>query len=451
MPGHACKVAGIVLGAGLSTRFGADKLSAPLHGKPLVHWALEAALGSSLAQVVVVARPGLAASLRETFPQASVVVNHASEQGQASSLRLGLAALGPEISHALFLLADQPLITPALIDSFVAAAVTGHDLAALAGEERPLPPTLFGRRYFEQLSRATGDAGGRGVLQEHKDQVLTLPPNFPLAGLDIDQPDHLAQAAMALGQGWRRALGLGKHELVSVAGAGGKTGLIHALASEAALAGDAVLATTTTKVFVPLGRLLVEQNPEALLAQARERSLPGWVLHVASDSGLFKGRRKLIGPEPDIVERLWARGEAPLLLAEADGARRLSLKAPRAHEPVITPSTTCLVGVMGLSTLGQPADENHVYGLAEFLAITKAEPGQAIEPRHAVALALHPEGLFKLTPPGAQRVVFLNQADAPQGEANGRAIAELISAGDSSVRVVLGSLRQGWAQVLAGA
>ncbi len=443
------KIAGVVLAAGLSTRFGADKLSAPLAGRPLASWALEAALASTLHEIVVVTRPELADELGAAYPGVRMVINEQAAEGQASSLRLGAAALGTEVSHALFLLADQPLLTPALIDSFVAAAITGHDLAALAGEDRLTPPTLFGRRFFPDLLQATGDAGGRGILAAHGDEVLALPPNFPLAGLDVDQPPDLARASMALGSGFSQALGLGERELVGVSGAGGKTGLIHALASEAALRGEPVLATTTTKVFVPVGRLLMAQSPTDLLDQARERTLPGWVLHLAADQGVFKGRTKLIGPDPALVDELWARQIAPLLLVETDGARRLSLKAPRAHEPVVPSATTVLVGVMGLGTLGLPADADTIYGLEEFLAITGSKPGQLVGPRHCAALALHPEGLFKGAPPQARKVLFLNQADAPGAPEAGREIAALLREKDPGLRIVLASLSQGWAEVLA--
>ncbi|MCB2226571.1 MAG: putative selenium-dependent hydroxylase accessory protein YqeC [Desulfarculaceae bacterium] len=441
-------VAGIILASGLSTRFGSDKLTAPLAGRPLAHWAIEAALSSSLGQIVVVTRPELAEGLASAFPAARVVVNQNAVRGQAGSLRLGLAAVEPEASHALFLLADQPLITPALIDSFVAAATTGQELAALAGDERLMPPTLFSREHFAALMQAHGDQGGRQVLAAHQEEVLALPPNFPLAGMDVDLPRDLGRAELSLQSGLHRALGLGPRELVSVCGAGGKTSLVHALASEATLDGRAVLVATTTKVFVPAGRLLVEQDAGAMLSTALDRCLPGWVLNLAADRRVVHGASKLIGLEPELVDRLWQAEAAPLILVEADGARKLSLKAPRAHEPVVPAASSVVVGVMGLSALGKPADEEHVYGLAEFLGITQARGGEAIAPEHLAALALHENGLFKNAPSGARKIVFLNQCDAPGCGHAGRKTAELIKQKDSSLRIVLASLESGMAEVL---
>ena len=51
----------------------------------------------------------------------------------------------------------------------------------------------------------------------------------------------------------REGLKLEKGGVVSLVGAGGKTSLMFRLARELSIAGDAVLTTTTTKIFEPSG------------------------------------------------------------------------------------------------------------------------------------------------------------------------------------------------------
>jgi probable selenium-dependent hydroxylase accessory protein YqeC len=442
-------VAAVILAAGLSTRFGSEKLTRPLAGKPLAHHAIEAALASSLDRVLVVTRPGLAEPLDRAFPGAEIVINEQAAQGQSSSLRLGVEALRPRESHVLFLLADQPLVSPDLIDSFVAAARTGEELAALAGDGRLSPPTLFGRRFFAELAQARGDAGGRGLLAAQGDRVLALPPNHPLAGLDVDRPQDLARAEAVLAGRLGKALGLRRRELVSVVGAGGKSSLVAALASERAAAGQAVLATSTTQVYHPPGRLLMEQDPQRLLADAAQRLVPGWLLNLATDSRVEDGRVKLQGLSPGAVDRLWEQNLTPLLLVEADGARRMPLKAPRAHEPATPSASSLVVGVMGLGGVGKPVDEKHIFAPHEFSTLTGAARGQAVGPGHLAALALHPQGLFKNAPPLARRVVLMNQGELPGAARAAREIAAHIQEKEDSSRVVLASLAQGWSEVLA--
>lgn len=57
----------------------------------------------------------------------SVAVNPAWQRGQSTSLSVGLRELPAETTAVMFLLADQPLVTPALIDllidAFAASAV----------------------------------------------------------------------------------------------------------------------------------------------------------------------------------------------------------------------------------------------------------------------------------------------------------------------------------------
>ena len=50
------------------------------------------------------------------------------------------------------------------------------------------------------------------------------------------------------------------------------------------------------------------------------------------------------------LEQIWKMG-IPVLI-EADGARRLPLKVPAGHEPVIHPRTTHVLSVYGLDAVG---------------------------------------------------------------------------------------------------
>ncbi len=448
MAGPKSAVAGVILAAGLSSRFGGEKLITRLAGRPLGAWAVRAAMASRLGRVVLVARPDMAEVLSAFYPGLELVLNPQASAGQALSLRLGLEALGPEYSHALFLLADQPLISPGLIDRFIREAETGRGLAALAGLESFSPPTLFAHQYWDALARLEGDAGGRDLLRAQASQAAFIPPSFPLAGLDVDRPQQLGRAEAVLAQRFSQALRLEKDDLVSLVGAGGKTALLEALASEQAADGQAVLATTTTHIHRPLGRVLLEPQEERLPGRVEERLAPGWCLTVAHSEMAGEGHPKLKGLLPSQVDWLCQEGVAPLILVEADGARRLPLKAPRAHEPSLPSSTTLLVGVLGLAGVGQPVDEEHVLGAAEFCALTGAGPGQAATPAQLTALALDPKGLFKKAPARARKVLVLNQADLAGAVEAGREVATLLAGQDPSLRVLLTSVQMGSCEVL---
>ena len=98
-----------------------------------------------------------------------------------------------------------------------------------------------------------------------------------------------------------------------------------------------------------------------------------------------------------------------LVLVEADGSKRLPVKAPAPWEPVVPEGTDLVVGVVGLDALGRPMDERTVHRPQLFAAVTGCAPGDPIAWGHLVALARHPEGLFKGVT--CRRVVLLNKVD----------------------------------------
>lgn len=185
------KVGGIILAAGLSMRFGDEKLLADFKGRPVGSYAVRAALRAELEPVILVTRPELAPALVDYLPGLRVVNNHQSLEGLARSLRLGLEALDPDTSHALILLADQPLVTTDLINRFVDLAGSGTKLASLSREGEFCPPALFGRDYFPRLAALEGDQGGRSLLADLKGSVTVVDPDEPLTTMDIDRPQDL--------------------------------------------------------------------------------------------------------------------------------------------------------------------------------------------------------------------------------------------------------------------
>jgi CTP:molybdopterin cytidylyltransferase MocA len=128
--GGAKKVSGVILAAGLGSRFGGGKLMHRVLGQPLFSYALESALASDLHQVVMVC--GLeTAKAAPHDPRLICLVNPRPEKGQAGSLRLGLNRISPDADHVLFMLADQPLITPELLNRYVSLAARGAQMVCM--------------------------------------------------------------------------------------------------------------------------------------------------------------------------------------------------------------------------------------------------------------------------------------------------------------------------------
>jgi molybdenum cofactor cytidylyltransferase len=125
----------------------------------------------------------------------TTVYNADWAQGQSSSVKAGLAALPVNIGAALFLLADQPGVTPAVVDALIArhrstlAPVVWPEYEGRRGN-----PVLFDRVAFPDLLRLSGDIGGRPVLHAYADRAERVAVADPGILSDIDTPGDYEQA-----------------------------------------------------------------------------------------------------------------------------------------------------------------------------------------------------------------------------------------------------------------
>lgn len=184
----------ILLAAGQATRMGQPKQLLDWQGQPLVRHVAQIALASPLAGLVVVLgayAPQVRAALVGLAGPLTLVTCTDYATGQAASLRCGLAALPPETSAALVLLADQPLITPALIEHLLAAfAATPAALAVVPRYQgRRGNPVLLAAALFAELRALEGDRGARDLLQQHAEHVRWLELDDPAVLSDLDTPD----------------------------------------------------------------------------------------------------------------------------------------------------------------------------------------------------------------------------------------------------------------------
>lgn len=189
-------VTAIVLAAGGSTRFGRPKLLEPLpayQGRPMVSVVVDTVLTVGFHQVIVV----VGSHAREVTEALAgrpvdIVVNSRWSQGLSTSLHAGLDHVDPRSEAALFVLADQPAITPHVIRSLVEAyQATGALIVVPTYRGRLGNPRLFSRRTFDDLRQVTGDEGGRSVLKSGRFEVVQVEVDQDAILVDVDQPEDL--------------------------------------------------------------------------------------------------------------------------------------------------------------------------------------------------------------------------------------------------------------------
>ena len=203
------RVGAVILAAGQSSRFRAaggqdlTKLVAKLDGKPIVRRVVEAALTTKARPVILVtgyARDSVEAAVAHL--DISVAFNPEFASGLASSLRIGLTAMPPDVAGALVLLGDMPWIEPRLADALIDAflARQGALAAVLSREGRRGNPVLLSQGLFEAAMRLAGDEGARRLIGALSASEL-VEVETPDTGVtfDIDTPEDLAAARRLVG------------------------------------------------------------------------------------------------------------------------------------------------------------------------------------------------------------------------------------------------------------
>ncbi|HEX5807163.1 MAG TPA: selenium cofactor biosynthesis protein YqeC [Anaerolineales bacterium] len=188
-------VAGIVLAAGGSTRFGKPKQLLEWKGRPFVRAVAQTALEAGLSPVIVVggAHVQQVASALEDL-EVIVIDNPEWELGQGSSITAGVKGLSASkmgsgiVGSAIFLLADQPQVTPSVLRALIEKHAEGlYPIVAPMVLDRRANPVLFDRVAFADLMALEGDVGGRAIF--HKHRVEYLPWHDDRLLLDVDTPE----------------------------------------------------------------------------------------------------------------------------------------------------------------------------------------------------------------------------------------------------------------------
>lgn len=196
--------------------------------------------------------------------------------------------------------------------------------------------------------------------------------------------------------------------VIALTGGGGKTTMMETLAREAAQAGRRALAATSTHIALPdqgTVLLFLEDCGMLELRKGREkRRYPADALKdPAFEACLFEVGGSVLtagtlclpetenGPEELQIRKLTSLPETlrkrlmqmvDVVFVEADGAKRLPLKLPAAHEPALEKETEAVICCAGLSALGHRAKEavfrRELFSLGEDEPVTEQLIGRIL-------------------------------------------------------------------------
>ena len=187
----------IYLAAGLSSRYGSNKLLEEIDGKPMYRHLLDILTVMKEEEphrfelVVVTAYDEIENDL-QGLPL-TVVRNRNQELGASHSIKLGLEACG-EIGrhdHVMFAVADQPYVQEDELFGFIhmfKRSYKGIGVLCWLGEMGN--PVIFQGQFVPELMALTGDVGGKAVVKAHLSEVFQYEADSEMSLRDIDTPQE---------------------------------------------------------------------------------------------------------------------------------------------------------------------------------------------------------------------------------------------------------------------
>lgn len=183
--GNRETVAGVILAAGGSSRFGSLKQTLPWGDQNFVNAVLKTARLAGLDPLLIVLG-NRAEEVRDTITDEDVeiLINPDWEAGQSSSLKLAVKHLDTDLTGAIFLMCDQPHLTVHFLASIVEKGKKSAKVVVPYINDRRTSPVFFPASCFDNFNKLTGDEGGRQIMSEYS--VVLLPWLDEMMAMDID-------------------------------------------------------------------------------------------------------------------------------------------------------------------------------------------------------------------------------------------------------------------------
>lgn len=193
-------VAAIVLAAGMSSRYGANKLLLPFAGGTVISRVVSIVTLSPTRPVAVVTghqADQTQAALQPLHDGVTFVHNADYRAGEMlSSIKAGLYYLlslpGAELQASLIVLGDQPLIRLDVLQRLCEAFERncGDLIAPRMGADGPRGhPVLIGRRWWDAILALPADGNVRDLLRANQRSMTHLVVNSDSILGDVDTPD----------------------------------------------------------------------------------------------------------------------------------------------------------------------------------------------------------------------------------------------------------------------
>lgn len=201
MATRSARIPIVVLAAGSSTRFGSsDKLVAPVAGRALLAWTLDA-LPREVRRIVVTGAGSGSPALLALSHGCEIAVAHDAVRGMRHSVLAGLEAAGadPDTRGAIIVLGDDPLAARSAM-SVLGTASADPDRAVAVRRPVPVPHPVYVPRAAWPDRSVLDHGHDHGLRDLVVAGDVTWLDGSAAATLDVDQPADVAELARLLAQ-----------------------------------------------------------------------------------------------------------------------------------------------------------------------------------------------------------------------------------------------------------
>jgi molybdenum cofactor cytidylyltransferase len=178
----------VILAAGASTRLGKPKQNLVLKDQTLLQRMIRSANAASDHVLVVLGANFDQIAITISDTSAKVIYNQDWALGMSSSIQRAMSYIQlnhPESDAVMFTVCDQPFVTTDLLLRLVAIAnKSTQGIIACSYHNTIGVPAIFKSAYFPQLQLLNHKQGAKMVLEQHSQDVYSVP--FPLGAVDID-------------------------------------------------------------------------------------------------------------------------------------------------------------------------------------------------------------------------------------------------------------------------
>ena len=172
-------ISAILLAAGKSKRMnGENKLIKNFKGTPLIKYAVENILNSSIDELLVILgyQNEIVEKTIDKNNKIKIILNKSFESGMASSIKAGLNHLSEKTDSFFICLGDMPMVNSDIYNQLIKSRNQKNIVVPTYNGQQG-NPVLFDKSMKETVINITGDAGAKKILELNKDKILNLEIN----------------------------------------------------------------------------------------------------------------------------------------------------------------------------------------------------------------------------------------------------------------------------------